>query len=1152
MMKKTKKLIDVPVYHIVQQFLNAKYDNKECAKTAARLKYSVTSASLSQALDRLFQYSKYYKEILWGHLFPEDVCKLGESNYHFFQSENILGDLNWLYIQINKNAKKLSLYFELRDDIERDILIGYYDDALDKLEKIRKRLGVSIWYYEMRMLIYSYTNNEKKNLHLLSDINEKKKDSQHGFVSFLLSFLYKRCSKSHSAYAFDAELESRFNMNRTAFQKARYNYYLFRLNYYQAYQIDDLSPILIMEATNSLIDRYNVMTYTLKAAFANTENEMKKQLCSDIASKFYRKTCDCALSSLVAYKHINILENSYYNNDLINILNTYYSGQYLECIEKCRDFVRTHPPLFDVVKIYCKSLLLSHSTYKPLIGNIDSILNRISNLMFRSMSQTDNYEILSTLYQVNKNIYGLSFANGLNDFVNKESNSKRNETLKYLSLNYFDPFYCGIFATTESKQKYMNACKSKFTKSFLVLEYQEARNRHSISEIKKVAAYIKDMDSAKLAYNDGHYEVALDLWLEILEKYKTILPIVQNAIEYIYLCYQCLDRKQDAISLYVNYYLEGRAYVSRIDTKLMENSLYKEKYKRGVRNGLDLQIFVFLASSEEERKGCVLERYCAYKDVEEVSNLLPELDFEKNRKKVEFYLYLLATEDILRHLVYVDSTKKMLEEQQKIANYLASIETSENLELYKSLNQELADTMIVFQNAKKIDESKIFVNQSALLKYELKEYESLYLQFKNQLSLSSSTNSFYIVNTSAPFPEDFHDGTLIHAQVKFTNKAFIDSSCQVFNVIREKFLFSKFGMKTYLSTRIRHGVLEGVLRSGLDSLHLVLLTENNKYVPISYWKKKYGLLGDEQMELMKILERFSKGINNEIERFKEEVLQIKLDDTDKGLLDFRLTPDDMCFATVSAETKSKTYDDFCMLIMEYLLRVTNANLINIRREINNSLKQKFISLIDVVSQDIIRFSSNRRLYEELNRTVADARADINQKIAQIEKWFYLQDAKFDDFSLIKHIDVVWNITHKMYPNIECKVAINGHENDVTIKSAYFIHVSDILTIFFNNMLSYSKPSPLRCFSISLNPMDNGFLSVTFENDIKEPEDVLNAKFKEMLQTYSRLQEEGRSGLVKVKKILKYDLGCPQNEIYIEATSGKCITRILINLKDIII
>ena len=49
---------------------------------------------------------------------------------------------------------------------------------------------------------------------------------------------------------------------------------------------------------------------------------------------------------------------------------------------------------------------------------------------------------------------------------------------------------------------------------------------------------------------------------------------------------------------------------------------------------------------------------------------------------------------------------------------------------------------------------------------------------------------------------------------------------------------------------------------------------------------------------------------------------------------------------------------------------------------------------------------------------------------------------------------------------------------------------------------------------------------------------------------SRLQMEGKSGLVKVKKIIKAELGGEENMLEIRAEKGKCIANVTINIKDI--
>ena len=54
----------------------------------------------------------------------------------------------------------------------------------------------------------------------------------------------------------------------------------------------------------------------------------------------------------------------------------------------------------------------------------------------------------------------------------------------------------------------------------------------------------------------------------------------------------------------------------------------------------------------------------------------------------------------------------------------------------------------------------------------------------------------------------------------------------------------------------------------------------------------------------------------------------------------------------------------------------------------------------------------------------------------------------------------------------------------------------------------------------------------------------------MLKLDGRLQMEGRSGLVKVKKIIKDELGCKQNSLDIKAENSICRATVTIRLNDI--
>lgn len=1146
--KKRKNKIQVEYLHyIVQEILNTRLDKKECSKVVANLKNKFDANTLSASLSDLYSKMPVYEKIIMGNLFPRNIQELGDGNGYFFKPMHLINEISWLYIQIVRYKKELKIYAHSRSKIEHLILLGKYNEAMEILEELTKKIGLSIWYYETKCLIYSRLGKERDIYGLLSEVNEAKKTAKTGFVPFLLHYLAKRSIPSYSAISFDADLTSRFKMNRNDFQQDRYNYYLFRLNYYNNLEVEDLSVTMIMEATNSLVDRYNLLLTILKTEFAKTENNTDRTLYSFWGTRLYRQTQDIALTPLVAYVQTDLLDQSYYDVGFINILDLYYKGVYKDVVLNIREYVKKNSSNFDIVKIYCRTLVALDNGYVPIVADKDSLLNQITSLVFKTMSEKLNDEFLFKLYNINKNIYGLSLACGLDNYIKEEQNEPCYRSLKFLFTYTFDPLFSSVINDKDSRLHYIDEGEKYIGGNSIVCEYQKGRIEKKINTALNIVSYIKDQDNAKISFNNEDYIKALEEWKDILEKYKECLPIAQTAIDYIYQCYMGIEEKQAAIVFYIEQFMKGKVYVAKVDTTRFVDQLYREKYRKGVRNSLDLLLFVFIKAKADEHKSCVLERFCAYKDVEKVSELINVFADEINRDKVELFFYLLATEDILRHMVYVESTKQKLEEQQIISQYLMSMDTN-NRELYVTLNQEILDAMIVYQNIKKIDESRIFANDLSIIKYELKDQEGLYNQYRYQFELSKDNKPILVVNTanSSSCDDDFPK---IKYTVRFTNKAFIDVACQLFDAICDKFLLSKFGLKTYLSTRIRHGVLEGELRSGFDRLNLVLSTQHDTYVPTHFWQTTYALSSGDQSELMKILERFSHGVNFLISEFKKNVLQIRCREEDSGFFKYLFTPDEKCFAIVNAND-AQSYEEFCKNIMNFLFKVTDANLIKIRREVSENLTIEFNQLVDQLYNDIQRFNS-KHFYCDLSRAVNDARADIRQKLIRIEKWFYIQDAKFDDFYLVKQMDIVWNITAKMFPNIKYELNHETSEEiSVKLKAAYFIHISDILTIFYNNMFSYSRPTKIRNFKISCR-VDGTIAHLHFENDILDSEDSLNQKFKEMLTSYSRLQMEGKSGLIKVKKIIKYDLACESNEVLIKAENNKCLIDVNIELKDLL-
>ena len=275
------------------------------------------------------------------------------------------------------------------------------------------------------------------------------------------------------------------------------------------------------------------------------------------------------------------------------------------------------------------------------------------------------------------------------------------------------------------------------------LNYQHQRILKEVIEDTSIVSYIRDVDNAKILFENGKYEEALEKWKVILDDNHDITPTAQTAVEYIFRSYMKLgvEYRQQAVRFYIDKYIDNKAFVSKIDTHQFLADIKKQRYE-GIRNNIDFLLFIFLNAEKYPQKQFVLERYCKYEGVNYPSELI-ELMAGKSPAKVELFFYILLTDDILYHHYKLKSTMDVLEEKLKIVSFLRM--KSPDVKRYSAIYTELMHELIAYRGMKKLDDSKIYVNEEAVFKYELQGISDLYDRFKKQAALANQDRVYYLV-----------------------------------------------------------------------------------------------------------------------------------------------------------------------------------------------------------------------------------------------------------------------------------------------------------------------------------------------------------------------------------------------------------------------
>lgn len=608
--------------------------------------------------------------------------------------------------------------------------------------------------------------------------------------------------------------------------------------------------------------------------------------------------------------------------------------------------------------------------------------------------------------------------------------------------------------------------------------------------------------------------------------------------------------RQNAIRFYVDKYIENKAYVSKVNTKQFMIDIKNSRYK-GLKNDIDFLIFIFLNAENYPQKQFVLESYCKYENVALPSELLTRFN-RKNPQKVELFLHLLVTDDLLYHHYKLKSTIEVLDEKIKIASYLKSSYPDNNT--YTDICTELMHEIVAYRGMKKLDDSKIFVNEDAIMKYELNKIDDLYERFIKQAALVNSNRVFVLVN-GANFSQN-NASDIIDDIATYSNNAIEEVALQIFNVIRYAFLKSRFGLGTYLSTRIRHGVFEGELRSDLERLNLILNLSGKQYVQSEYWSSVYSLDSKINNYIYKAQSIFSNNIDNLIASFKDTVIQIHVDEEDdiKGEFDYTIDKKVLSERLLDIEVKTSDKNAFCKGVIDFLWEITESRLEVIRNRIVNDLKPAIFNHLQALELSIDSIEGHDTLSADLKTAVNNARADLTSKLTKVENWFHRQETKFEDFDIDSHIRMTMEQAARYYPDKQGYLNINIAPLPSQIRAEYSSSFFDLFFIFLTNMLRYGKCSKDRVFTINAKMVNNELMNISLINELPQniDEKELNRTFEAKMNDIERLQQEGGSGLVKAMTIVKYDFGNTKNTFSITAKEGKCIVEILFNIKDMLV
>ncbi len=1136
-------------HHLKQLYLN-EFRNKSKVIAINSLKSLPGVVEIREVVDCIKGIYSSIPTDIEGVLYPKTLNEVCNKPSRFFRPGSIVEELNWVLAYMRGHWGTLEWFSNKKIDFENYFLLGNYVQCHSLLEEIREKLGVSLWYYESMSLLFEYEGKSNEGLSYISDILHKCSTNNNYLLSLVYN-LYERCQKRVSPFKYDEDLNALYKRNRTELHEDYYQYVLYRLNYYNQYQNTDLTLPIMFESLSALVDRYLMVISVIKSALIQTPND---EVILSKGCYLYGKTKDIALIPIVALANRKI--DNYVNDNIIRMLDGYYSGNYFQCNEESAKLIESNPTCcFDACIFYVRSLIYLQQSFSiPYKECPNAPVNILCRMIYNVFTFNNAHDNLYSLYQFNKNTYSFQIASSVDNFYKVESNEKVNAHQKLMGITYFDPLFSRMWEEYNAAS-YIEGYEI-FTDSSLACQVWKKRINHEKVDTQSLPLHIAEPINIEHYYKECQYEEAYNHAKRLYQSATDFVPIRQTAVAKMVDCLFQDGKVQTAINHYVDYYVKDLASVAKVDTlsiiKYLQDNLYQ-----GIRRNVDLLIFVALACKDSVDKSFVLLELCEIQKVQYPSELIDVLHVnEYGKEKLELLFSLLNDDEILKHYSIIDSFKDRLSERKKILQYIINLNTDKK-ELYQEQLKKVEDALLVYNLSKNMDESKIYANEEAIINYKLSEIDGLYSRYRMLVdTIVQQRKNIFVVNFNDSI---FFDNELGYnenntTQIAVKNNGLYEVFNNLYAEICEQFLYSDYGLVAYLSTRVRHGELESMLRPEMAQRNLILQIRDDSYMDDLYWSNTYNLNPLERSIVNEALVKFSTEFDNAITFLIKQKLQIyDCKDKPKGLFKYDIGEKEAAIKAMeiglTLVLNNDSKEQFIKSVFTWLWEKTETSLESIRQYIDNEFTENILSSISTLENTIKDFPKGHARNEMLSQ-IRSATEAISLKIQKVSKWFHVSHPKLEDidFKVISH--QIYNAVKYSYTTSETDDQLSIKGDTFKIRSVYVMHYADILRNVITNMFNHSSDAEdgKRHFVLDII-IDQDKVYFSFVNDTSQNPDELNLIIKRKLSGMTSALGEGGSGIAKVKKILTSDLNCSKNTIEMKAEQGKCTTNVTIYLDN---
>lgn len=501
------------------------------------------------------------------------------------------------------------------------------------------------------------------------------------------------------------------------------------------------------------------------------------------------------------------------------------------------------------------------------------------------------------------------------------------------------------------------------------------------------------------------------------------------------------------------------------------------------------------------------------------------------------FLRLVCTRDVLAESVVFDSTDELETERLAICRYLREHDKC-HTSGYDEEIKSLTDSIAIRRGLQQIAKSRIYVDESGIRKTNATRYRDLVTRLKDSLLFDKVLGIKIPSSELGISAEDGKKAKLVVVQ----NPGF-DAFAVLFRSIRDDFVLSnEFGLDSYLSVRIRHGVLLGQLRRPFEKQQLITKrSAADGYLKNEVWRTRLGELGPAASLIQGPLAQLSEMVDRIIGELNGSWLRVCTENSvvDGAYFNFNYDRISLLSLFSGIDPAAMADDllvDFCF---KELWQRTEQSLELIRCDLREVAVRRFLDALETTEHALLSDSTSTvGELSELLFALRTCKTEIQNEVAYISSWFrpptQLEDGNFD---VLNSLQIARRIIQDLNPKLEFAITVDVM-SVALLPNKTFTTFVDIFLLLFDNAAKHSDlaDGSLRiavsghCTTESLTLE---FCSVpqaqrNLEQDVRAAQ--ANWELARSRSASETIRKEGGSGIHKLFNLVRNKLNSSRGDI----------------------